>query len=77
MGKYQYTLLGDWFHIGSNEYVPICLLVGRLTHSLTDEETEKRFLVSVIKDLLGLTEMKRGKDNKAIVASNIMSVKVL
>lgn len=39
---------------------------------LTDEETEKRFLVSVIKELLGLTEMKRGKDNKAIVASNIM-----
>lgn len=40
--------------------------------SSSDEEAEKRFLVSVIKDLLGLTEMKRGKDNKAIVASNIM-----
>ncbi|KAG8925986.1 Karyopherin transporter [Tulasnella sp. 408] len=38
------------------------------------EETEKRFLVSVIKDLLGLTEMKRGKDNKAVVASNIMYI---
>ena len=28
------------------------------------EEDEKRFLVTVIKDLLGLCEMKRGKDNK-------------
>jgi len=34
--------------------------------------TEKRFLVQVIKDLLGLVEMKRGKPNKAVVASNIM-----
>jgi hypothetical protein len=39
-----------------------------------NEETEKRFLVTVIKDLLGLTEMKRGKDNKAVVASNIMYI---
>lgn len=43
-----------------------------ITLAMVDEETEKRFLVSVIKDLLGLTEMKRGKDNKAVVASNIM-----
>lgn len=41
---------------------------------VSDEETEKRFLVTVIKDLLGLCEMKRGKDNKAIVASNIMYI---
>ena len=54
------------------------------------EDTEKRFLVIVIKvfwqilstlcnnqktqDLLGLCEQKRGKDNKAIIASNIMYV---
>jgi len=38
------------------------------------EDDEKRFLVTVIKDLLGLCEQKRGKDNKAIVASNIMYV---
>jgi exportin-1 len=37
-----------------------------------DEEAEKRFLVTVIKDLLGLCEIKRGKDNKAVVASDIM-----
>lgn len=40
----------------------------------SDEETEKRFLVTVIKELLGLVEMKRGKDNKAVVASNIMYI---
>jgi exportin-1 len=39
-----------------------------------NEEDEKRFLVTVIKDLLGLCEMKRGKDNKAVIASNIMYV---
>jgi len=38
------------------------------------EDTEKRFLVTVIKELLGLCEMKRGKDNKAVVAANIMYV---
>ena len=31
-------------------------------------------MVSVIKDLLGLTEMKRGKDNKAVCASDIMYI---
>ena len=41
---------------------------------LPDEETEKRFLVTVIKDLLGLCEIKRGKDNKAVVASDIMYI---
>lgn len=38
------------------------------------EEDEKRFLVTVIKELLGLCEQKKGKDNKAIIASNIMYV---
>lgn len=49
----------------------------RITHSpftFKDEETEKRFLVTVIKDLLGLCEIKRGKDNKAVVASDIMYI---
>lgn len=30
--------------------------------------------MTVIRDLLGLCEMKRGKDNKAVVASNIMYI---
>ena len=59
------------------------MVMGKLQYSLLgnwlnllamNEETEKRFLVTVIKDLLGLTEMKRGKDNKAVVASNIMYI---
>lgn len=35
-------------------------------------QSEKRFVVTVIKDLLGLCEQKKGKKNKAVVASNIM-----
>ena len=38
------------------------------------EDDEKKFLVHVIKDLLGLVEIVRGKDNKAVIASNIMYV---
>lgn len=33
---------------------------------------ENRFLVMVIRDLLNLCEVTRGKDNKAVIASNIM-----
>ena len=51
-------------------------MVWKIAHlnAFVDEDVEKRFLVTVIKDLLGLTEMKRGKDNKAVVASNIMYI---
>ncbi|KXZ44730.1 hypothetical protein GPECTOR_63g55 [Gonium pectorale] len=35
---------------------------------------ENRFLVTVIRDLLNLCEVTRGKDNKAVIASNIMYV---
>ena len=67
----------------------LCWAIGSISGAM-NEETEKRFLVTVIKgaswlleplthslvidllcpvriDLLGLTEMKRGKDNKAVV----------
>ncbi|QRW27605.1 nuclear export receptor CRM1 [Rhizoctonia solani] len=50
----------------------LCWAIGSISGAMN--ETEKRFLVTVIKDLLGLCEMKRGKDNKAIVASNIMYI---
>lgn len=33
---------------------------------------ENRFLVMVIRDLLNLCEITKGKDNKAVIASNIM-----
>lgn len=51
----------------------LCWAIGSISGSM-NEDMEKRFLVSVIKDLLSLTEMKRGKDNKAVVASNIMYI---
>lgn len=37
-------------------------------------DTERVYLMQVIKELLSLCERKRGKDNKAIVAANIMYV---
>lgn len=51
----------------------LCWAIGSISGTM-NEDLEKRFLVTVIKDLLALTEMKRGKDNKAIVASNIMYI---
>eukprot|EP00933_Yihiella_yeosuensis_P042194 TRINITY_DN36729_c0_g1_i1.p1 TRINITY_DN36729_c0_g1~~TRINITY_DN36729_c0_g1_i1.p1 ORF type:complete len:698 (+),score=149.30 TRINITY_DN36729_c0_g1_i1:107-2095(+) len=51
----------------------LCWAIGSISGAM-QEADEKRFLVSVIKDLLSLCEMKRGKDNKAVVASNIMYV---
>ncbi|KAI4461656.1 exportin 1/5 [Holotrichia oblita] len=49
----------------------LCWAIGSISGAM-HEEDEKRFLVTVIKDLLGLCEQKRGKDNKAIIASNII-----
>ena len=46
----------------------------RLLVCFLQEEQENRFLVTVIRDLLNLCEVTRGKDNKAVIASNIMWV---
>ncbi|KAA8495821.1 Protein EXPORTIN 1A [Porphyridium purpureum] len=51
----------------------LCWAIGSISGAMGEEE-EKKFLVTVIKDLLHLCEQKRGKDNKAVVASNIMYV---
>ncbi len=51
----------------------MCWAIGSISGAMTEDE-EKRFLVTIIKDLLNLCEIKRGKDNKAVVASNIMYV---
>lgn len=40
-----------------------------ITHA---RPTQNRFLVTVIRDLLNLCEMTRGKDNKAVIAADIM-----
>src|SRR3546814_3330800 len=51
----------------------LCWAVGSISGAMTETD-EKRFLVTVIKDLLRLCDLKRGKDNKAVIASNIMYV---
>jgi len=51
----------------------LCWAIGSISGAMSEDD-ERRFLVIVIKDLLGLCEQKRGKDNKAIIASNIMYV---
>ncbi|TGZ75792.1 hypothetical protein CRM22_000184 [Opisthorchis felineus] len=51
----------------------LCWAIGSISGAM-QEDDERSFLVVVIRDLLGLCEQKRGKDNKAIVASNIMYV---
>ncbi|KAJ7063143.1 CRM1 C terminal-domain-containing protein [Mycena amicta] len=56
-----------------NNLNTLCWAIGSISGSM-NEDAEKRFLVTVIKDLLGLCEIKRGKDNKAVVASNIMYI---
>lgn len=39
---------------------------------ISGEEQEKSFVVTVIKDLLGLVEVKRGKDHKAVIGTCIL-----
>mmetsp|Transcript_26089 Transcript_26089/g.42132 ORF Transcript_26089/g.42132 Transcript_26089/m.42132 type:complete len:1081 (+) Transcript_26089:326-3568(+) len=56
-----------------NNLNTLCWAIGSISGAMTEED-EKRFLVTVIKDLLSLCELKKGKDNKAVVASNIMYV---
>lgn len=51
----------------------LCWAIGSISGTM-DEEQESKFLVGVIRDLLSLCEHTRGKDNKAIIASNIMWV---
>lgn len=56
-----------------NNINTLCWAIGSISGAM-DEEMEKHFLVYVIRELLTLTEKKQGKDNKAVVASNIMYI---
>ncbi|KAI8321969.1 hypothetical protein GQ54DRAFT_297658 [Martensiomyces pterosporus] len=56
-----------------NNLNKLCWAIGSVSGSMTEDQ-ERRVLVIIIKDLLSLCELKRGKDNKAVVASNIMYV---
>jgi exportin-1 len=51
----------------------LCWAIGSISGAMQVDD-EKRFLVSVIKNLLCLVEEKRGKKHKAIIASNIMYI---
>lgn len=77
-------LLSDLYIILSN----LCIIPGTSCHhsvtfgytacylvfadSGTSGVQENRFLVTVIRDLLSLVEITRGKAHKAVIASNIM-----
>jgi exportin-1 len=56
-----------------NTLSTLCWAIGSISGSMVEEQ-ENRFLVTVIRDLLNLCEVMRGKDNKAVIASNIMYV---
>ncbi|KAL2558892.1 Protein EXPORTIN 1A [Forsythia ovata] len=56
-----------------NNLNTLCWAIGSIAGSMVEEQ-ENRFLVMVIRDLLNLCEISRGKDNKAVIASNIMYV---
>eukprot|EP00249_Psilotum_nudum_P020210 c27605_g1_i1 orf=294-2387(+) len=51
----------------------LCWAIGSISGSMVEDQ-ENRFLVTVIRDLLNLCEITKGKDNKAVIASNIMYV---
>ncbi|KAL0911332.1 hypothetical protein M5K25_019465 [Dendrobium thyrsiflorum] len=60
----------DW---AWNNLNTLCWAIGSISGSMVEEQ-ENRFLVMVIRDLLSLCEITKGKDNKAVIASNIMYV---
>ncbi|KAF2306654.1 hypothetical protein GH714_020121 [Hevea brasiliensis] len=60
----------DW---SWNNLNTLCWAIGSISGSMMEEQ-ENRFLVMIIRDLLNLCEITKGKDNKAVIASNIMYV---
>ncbi|XP_047093851.1 protein EXPORTIN 1A-like isoform X2 [Lolium rigidum] len=60
----------DW---SWNNLNSLCWAIGSISGSMVEEQ-ENRFLVMVICGLLDLCEITKGKDNKAVIASNIMYV---
>lgn len=51
----------------------LCWAIGSISGAM-DFNLEKYFLSTVLTDLLSFTDRKRGKDNKAVIASNIMYI---
>lgn len=51
----------------------LCWALGSISECMMEEE-ENKFVVTVIKELLNLVDKKKGKNNKALVAADIMYV---
>jgi hypothetical protein len=51
----------------------LCWAIGSISGA-QNEEAEKKFLVAVIQDLLSMCGTTQGKDNKAVIATNIMYI---
>jgi hypothetical protein len=62
-----YLLLGWHFSQRARVCMCVCMCVVSHRPMCARAQDEKRFLVGVIKDLLGLCEAKRGKNNKVCV----------
>jgi exportin-1 len=58
----------DWSRLNT-----LCWAIGSISGSMAEQQ-ENRFLITVIRDLLNLCEITYGKENKAIIATNIMYV---
>lgn len=71
--KLEYQVANNGVHFTWSGLNTLCWAIGSISGAMSDIE-EKRFLVAVIRDLLKLCEEQRGKDNKAVVASNIMYI---
>lgn len=56
-----------------NSLNTLCWAIGSISGAM-DGEMEKVFLIQVIRELLSLTERKKEKDDKAVVASNVMYI---
>lgn len=51
----------------------LCWALGSISEWMLEDE-ENKFVVTIIKELLNLVDKKKGKDNKALVAADIMYV---
>lgn len=60
----------EWSYDNLNS---ICWAIGSISGSAPDSE-ERIFLIQVIKVLLDLTDHRKSKESKAVVASNLMHV---
>lgn len=66
----RFISAGDFDHDMLNK---VCWAIGSMSNAL-EESVEREFFVSVIKNLLSMCEIRNTKEEKAIIASNIMFI---